>query len=394
MRITKRIEFLENITRYSSPRIVRCAAALLFIIVLSSCVFVDSDKTSTLPIIPNIPPKVEPTQPMTKSTPLSESSPMTSTEIQDPVPSIPLLRGINLGNALEAPTDEDWGVTIQEAYFQTIREAGFNAVRVPVRFSDYTSPAPDYLIEETFFVIVDEVIRWGLENDLIVILDLHHFDAFKEDPEGELDRFIAIWEQISIRYRELPPELFFELLSEPSINISSKIWNNAIEASIATIRNTNPDRKILVGGINFSEVDSLALLELPEDKNLIATFHYYEPFEFTHQGASWVSGSTAWLGTLWENTLDEQSEITLAFDQAAAWSYLHETPVIMGEFGVIVKADPISRQAWMQFVFQEAERCEIGWIIWEFSSDFGVYNTQTNTWDITVLPLLTGTSSE
>src|SRR6185295_9725862 len=42
-------------------------------------------------------------------------------------------RGVNLGNALEAPEEGDWGIVLQESDFQLIKNAGFTAVRVPIR---------------------------------------------------------------------------------------------------------------------------------------------------------------------------------------------------------------------------------------------------------------------
>jgi len=311
-------------------------------------------------------------------------------ETKQPVQEATYLRGINLGNALESPPAEDWGVTIQETYFQTIREAGFNAVRIPVRFSDYTSPGPEYHIHEDFFKVVDNAVQWGLGNDLIVILDLHHFDAFKQDPQGEQEKFLAIWDQISERYQDMPPEMYFELLSEPSTNITSAFWNNALRDAITIIRETNPTRKILVNGIDYANVNALATLELPDDDNLIATFHYYEPFEFTHQGASWVSNSSNWIGTTWDGTNKEMAEIRESLDMAVEWSLLHETRVIIGEFGVNNTADPASRQAWFRSLTKEAQARGIGWFVWQFCSDFGIYDCDLSVWDEDILNTLQG----
>lgn len=300
------------------------------------------------------------------------------------------MRGINIGNALEAPSPGDWGVTIKEEYFQAIEAAGFNTVRIPVRFSGYTGADPDYLIQNEIFDIVDNVIQWALENELTVILDLHHFEEFIQDPEAEQDRFLAIWEQISAHYKDMPPEVYFELLNEPNTNVTASFWNELVEECVAIIRESNPTRKILVGGIDFSDIDSLYLLELPDDENLIATFHFYEPFEFTHQGASWVSDSSDWLGITWNDTTSERQEINKLFDQALEWSNLYEVPLIMGEFGVISTADQTSRQDWIRFVAQDAEARGIGWVLWVLCSDFGIYDCQNETWDEAILNALMG----
>ena len=47
-------------------------------------------------------------------------------------------RGINFGNALEAPSEGAWGLTIKESYVQAIADSGFNSVRLPICWSAHT----------------------------------------------------------------------------------------------------------------------------------------------------------------------------------------------------------------------------------------------------------------
>src|SRR5262245_43788128 len=68
-------------------------------------------------------------------------------------------RGINLGNALEAPQEGAWGVTLEADYFRLIKEAGFNSVRIPIRWSAHASTTAPYDIEMHFFQRVDWAIR-------------------------------------------------------------------------------------------------------------------------------------------------------------------------------------------------------------------------------------------
>jgi endoglucanase len=138
---------------------------------------------------------------------------------------------------------------------------------------------------------------------------------------------------------------------------------------------------VLVSTANFAAADALDQLNLPADDHLAVTFHYYEPFEFTHQGAGWVPGSDTWLGTTWAGTTEEQADISAAFDKAAAWSTAHNVPLLLGEFGAIEQADPDSRARWTGLVVRMAEDHGMGWFYWELCTDFGIYDCQAGVWD-------------
>lgn len=137
----------------------------------------------------------------------------------------------------------------------------------------------------------------------------------------------------------------------------------------------------MISSINYAAIDTLWLLHLPPDPNLIGTFHYYNPFEFTHQGAAWVDESAILVGTTWEGTTSEKAAVRDSFDCVMIWSHQVQTSILMGEFGVINKADPASRCRWISFVAQEAEECGISWLYWRFCSEMGVYNCDTSSWD-------------
>ncbi len=110
-----------------------------------------------------------------------------------------------------------------------------------------------------------------------------------DDPTGQKDRFVAIWQQLAERFANAPASVWFELLNEPT----GQFWSNVdvwtiFTPALAAIRTTNPVRPVIISG-GRSDVDSLDKLTLPDDPNLVPTFHFYEPMAFTHQGANWTS---------------------------------------------------------------------------------------------------------
>jgi endoglucanase len=239
-----------------------------------------------------------------------------------------------------------------------------------------------YTIDPLFFARLDQVIGWALERGLVVVLNIHHYEEMASDPYAHEERFLALWRQIAEHYKDYPPTLIFELMNEPNTAMAAADWNYFVQKGVAVIRESNPYRNIVLGGVNWNAFDQLPNLKLPEkDDHIIATFHYYLPFQFTHQGADWVGEeSNNWLGTTWDATEAEKAEITAHFDSAAAWAQAHNVPVYVGEFGAYSKADEASRERWTSFVAREAERHGFAWAYWEFGSGFGVYDPDAKVW--------------
>jgi endoglucanase len=298
-------------------------------------------------------------------------------------------RGVNMGNALEAPEEGDWGVEIKEEYFDLIKEAGFDSVRIPVRWSAHAAEKAPYTIDPQFFTRVDEVVNWALERDLQVVLNVHHYEEMATGPSGHRERFLALWKQIAEHYKDYPSALLFEPMNEPNGALDAMLWNSISAEAISIIRKSNPSRNLVIGGVSWNAYDQLQYLALPEDDpHIIATFHYYLPFPFTHQNAEWVDGSDAWAGMTWDATEAEKAEIARHFDEVEAWSKRHNIPVLLGEFGAYSRADIDSRARWTDFVVQEAERHGFAWAYWEFCSGFGVYNKDTGQWKEPILKAL------
>jgi len=146
------------------------------------------------------------------------------------------------------------------------------------------------------------------------------------------------------------------------------------------VRKTNPRRIVIIGPTQWNSISELKNLELPDDRHLIATVHYYSPFEFTHQGAEWNPDTNRWLGTRWTGSGAEKQAVERDFDTAAEWSKKHHRPIYLGEFGSYGKADMDSRARWTRFVRQSAGARGFSWAYWEFAAGFGVYDREAKAW--------------
>ena len=297
-----------------------------------------------------------------------------------PITTVALQRGVNMGNMLETPNEGEWGLYVQEEYFDLIKDAGFDFVCLPVDWKSHTTRTGyddgerGYTIEPTFFARVDEIVGWALKRDLAVIVDFHHYEELMAEPNGE--QFWFLWSQIAEHYKDYPPQVLFELMNEPHDKITVPLWNTYIHIALKIIRENNPTRDVIFGPVNWNSYFWVSTLDIPNDPHIIVTFHYSDEFHMAYQSTE----GQAWYGDIWPNNEERKREITRDFDLVADWAQRHNVHILLGEFGVYNKADMDSRVRWTTFVREQAEAHGFAWAYWEFGSGFGVYDPNAKVW--------------
>ncbi len=325
-----------------------------------------------------------------------------------------LRRGMNLGNALDAPNEGDWGVVLKASDFAAVRKAGFDHVRLPARFSAHAGMAPPYAIEGSFLARVDWAIDQALSNGLAVIVDLHHYGEMMEAPDEHRPRFVALWKQIAERERSRPEAVVFELCNEPNGKMTADKWNATMADALRVVRSSNPTRPVVVEGVEWASAKSLRdTLAIPaDDANLVGSFHMYQPILFTHQGADWMPPEYATRGIVfpgppveplspapsanavpwvrgWFKRYNEEprqrnpsgaATVMDQLDLAQGFAERTHRPVYMGEFGAIDHADAKSRAAWTRMTRREAERRDFGWAYWDDGGSFMAYDRRDGSW--------------
>jgi endoglucanase len=263
--------------------------------------------------------------------------------------------------------------------------AGFTSVRLPVRWSNHAGVEAPFTIDAAFLTRVDAIVDKLLAKGMIVVLNMHHYRQFDGDPvdAGEQPvanalvdvRFVMLWEQLATHYQGRGARLVLELYNEPHGRLNGEPWNVLAARALRVVRKTNPDRVVVIGPTSWNSASDLRLLKMPNDANLIATVHDYNPFSFTHQGAEWVSpilpvGVTCCSAA-------QIAELTAPLDIAKAWAVTTRYPVFVGEFGAYSKADDASRIAFNRAMRQAMETRGMSWAYWEFAAGFGVYDPAT-----------------
>jgi endoglucanase len=277
---------------------------------------------------------------------------------RSPKATTDLGRGVNFGNMLEGPFEGAWGLTVEERFFDAVRDAGMRHIRLPVSWTHHTDDAPPYAIDPAFLDRVAWCVDQAMARDLKIIVNTHHYDELNADPAAETPRALAIWQQIAQRFADRPVDrVWFEVLNEPhgAFNAEPALWDAYLAQALDVIRASNPDRWVLAGPVFYNSIGGLHTFDPPADDRLVLSVHHYEPFAFTHQGATWVDPvppvGVEWTGTLhtiaprWDNwswgtgTAATDDGLTVDYQQGWAGLYFHRDSTLEGVTRVSFHAD-------------------------------------------------------
>lgn len=317
----------------------------------------------------------------------------------------PFQKGVNLSGWFQAPSVRQVQFTkYTEQDFDNIKQLGCDVIRLPINLHAMTSGAPDYVPDPLFLDMMDQVVTWCEDRSLHLILDNHTFDpAVNTDPAIE-DALVKVWTQMASHYKDRGTQLYYEVLNEPH-GIADAQWGAIQQAAINAIRAVDTKHTIIVGAANWNSLYNLKNLPVYTDNNLLYTFHFYDPFLFTHQGASWTDPAltplagvpfpyeaskmpavpTALRGTWVEQGLvDYRQQGTAAavraiIDEAVAFRQQRQVNLYCGEFGVYIpNSDNTARVNWYQIVRQYLETKNIAWTSWDYQGGFGLFDKNSN----------------
>lgn len=334
-----------------------------------------------------------------------------------------LAKGVNVTRWFwlsEDTSAEHYRTYLSDAQMQAIRSAGFRHVRLPIE--------PKLLLDEYHPTELDadltgylkDAVRRFIAHDLAVIVDIHAWEAgFKDrlmtDTEMQRD-FALMWQTLAEHLRDLDSDkVFFEVMNEPAPD-DSALWPPIQAAVVQAIRTGAPEHTIIVGGANWNSIDGLLLLEPLSDSNIVYNFHFYDPFIFTHQGATWAGDTIAlfrgisypstegrcgqlpdfktqaandWANWYCNDETWDAAVIDQRVKQAADWAAQYSVPVTVNEFGVYPVVAPYrDRLQWFEDARASFERYGIGWSLWGYDDAFGLAYSPARGMDESVLKAL------
>ena len=289
-----------------------------------------------------------------------------------------LKRGVSVLGYDPIWTDPKKG-RFEERHFAEIRKGGFDFVRVNLHGFKHMD-AKDKL-SPAFLSRVDWIMKHATAAGLSVILDEHEYEECSDDVAMCRRRLAAFWTQVAPRYKDAPPTVLFELLNEPHDKLDAETWNALFPDILAIVRKWNPARRVVIGPTQWNNFSQLSTLKLPEnDRNILVTFHYYDPFPFTHQGAPWVPEMLKVKDVAW--TPAQRTQIATDFGKVAEWSRQTGREILLGEFGAYDESGTPTamRTAYTEAVAREAERHGFAWSYWQFDSNFLAWDMERNGW--------------
>lgn len=281
-----------------------------------------------------------------------------------------MTRGINIGNTLEPPQVGEWNNEyISEYFFDDYVSAGFNTVRIPIRWDKHTTKEPPFIVASTWLDTIEQVIDWGIERDLFLIINAHHdwWLVNNYDSQQTKERFHAIWNQIAKKFKDKSPKLLFEIINEPH-GMSKENVDELNRDILKIIRKNNPQRIVIYGGHSWSNSDHLLSAEVLNDQYIIGYFHSYDPWEFAGKGNG-----------LWGSEFDV-NQIKNKFKAVKDWSEVNNIPVIISEFGAIHDCDYNSRMLHYFTYVKEAVSNGFAFQAWDDGGQFKIYNRNARTW--------------
>lgn len=283
--------------------------------------------------------------------------------------------------------------------FLHLKELGVDVVRLPVHF-DMVMDDKSGQVEEIVWDYLDKVCDWAEELKIYLIIDNHSFNSSENYPNAKnlKSHLEKIWPQVAERYKNRSEYILYEILNEPQISQSE--WEKLQKEILSLIRKYDSKHTVLVCGADWSSRDAMLKLKPLDDDNLIYTFHYYDPFYFTHQGAEWGSLTEhlhdipfpydknkmpklpaqikgTWLeGSLKNSYPKEATEKTMRenLQKAVNFSVKNNVPILVGEFGVYNRTAAYEdRIAWFETVGKLFQEFGLACTTWGYDGTFSFF---------------------
>ena len=317
---------------------------------------------------------------------------------------------------------------IQEEDFARLQKLGFDFVRIPIDEEQFWDEQGNKLPEA--WTLLTNALNWARKHNIRAIVDLHivrshYFNAVNEGKSSANTLFtsekaqqdlINLWYQLSDVLKSYSPDwVAYEFMNEPVADEHEQ-WNQLVAKVHKALRAREPQRTLVVGSNRWQGYETMKYLKVPEgDKNIVLSFHYYNPMILTHYNAWWTpigkyQGKVHYPGILVSkedydaapNDLKAELEpytkqvwdinkIREDFKDAIAVAKKYGLQLFCGEWGIYEKTDREMGYQWTKDMLTVFNEFNIAWTTWCYDADFGFWDQQHDCYkDKPLVDLLTG----
>jgi endoglucanase len=337
--------------------------------------------------------------------------PQIETAQPESLSSFSLHRGTNIAHWLSQSDTrgEERKTFFTQRDIAFIDSVGFDHIRLPI--DEQQMWDENGKRNEDAFALLNDALSWCSDAGIRVIVDLHilrshHFDAAKKplwtDPR-EQEKLIGFWKDLSSFIRKWPNGLVaYEFMNEPVADDAEQ-WNVLLSRVADSIRSWEPERVMVIGSNRWQSANTFDKLRVPpNDRNIVLSFHFYEPFHLTHYKGSWTKlkdfqGEVHYPGQIVSNGKNDEERRVYNIDSLEKMmakpiklAASLDLPLYCGEFGVIDNAPVADKLRWYQDMVAIFERNKIGYANWNYKSgSFGIVDEQIKP-DSAMVKILTG----
>ena len=286
---------------------------------------------------------------------------------------------------------------LKEADYKNFSRIGAKFVRLCV--------SPDFIYSNgkpsANLAKIDVALSQLKRRKIAVIWDLHDNGQLGLDkPGSNAAGLVSFWSSLAKHYKgKYGTDVVFEVVNEPVFRDKPNDWYKLQAKVVPAIRKEDPKRTIMVSPTSWSGIDSLKTMAVLPEKNLVYTFHCYDPFLFSHQGAEWVGDIPKNLNSLpfpsspeavqavtgkndakYAGTLQDYGKqrfdaqyLDARLKIAVDWGNRNQVPVLLGEFGIYPKVAPVdSRARWFEAMKAAISRYKLPNAIWGYDDGLGL----------------------
>lgn len=322
-------------------------------------------------------------------------------------------RGTNLSHWLSQSEErgEARRQHIQEDDFERLEQLGFDFVRIPIDEVQFWDEEGNQLAEA--WELLTKALDLSVKHHLRAIVDLHiirshYFNAANEGgtnpntlftSEEAQQQLIDMWYQLSDVLKGYSNDsVAYEFMNEPVADDHEQ-WNQLIAKVHKALREREPQRTLVIGSNRWQGYETMKYLKVPEgDKNIILSFHYYNPMVLTHYGAWWTpigkyKGKVNYPGILVSKEDYEAAPDSLKpeleqytkqewnieriredFKDAIAAAKKYDLQLFCGEWGVYEPVDRELAYKWTKDMLSVFDEFNIAWTTWCYDADFGFWD--------------------